>query len=43
VDLHWHDSEGFTALYLAAGYVHTGVVKDLLEYQKKRITRATPP
>jgi ankyrin repeat protein len=32
VDLHWHDSEGFTALHLAAGYVHTGIVKDLLEY-----------
>ena len=43
VDLHWHELEGFTALHLVAGYVHTGIVKDLLEYQKKRITRAASP
>lgn len=30
-DVHWQDKDGYTALHIAAGYVHNSVVRALLE------------
>lgn len=32
-DVHWQDKDGYTALHIASGYVHTSVVRALLELE----------